>query len=164
MYRFKINGGHKKPIKRNRQKTLTGFTILFIMVMVFTVGCGQKTSYQKNVDSFTPISMEEVHDKIENGIPFILYISNESCPFCVEVVNNVRSAAKEVNAKIFYIDSENPDIKNDETFLKFKEEYDIEDDPTMLLCTEDDCSKAWLITDTDEIAFIFKKYLEEISE
>lgn len=114
--------------------------------------------------SFTPISIEEVHNKTENGIPFVLYISNESCPFCAEVVNNVRSAAKEVGVKIFYIDSEDSDIKDDEAFLKFKGDYDIESDPTMLLFTEDDYSKAWLITDTDEIAFTFKKYLAKISE
>lgn len=164
MYRFKTNKRCKEPIKKNKQRTLIGLAILFIMVMIFIAGCGQKTSYQKNVGSFTPISIEEVHDKIENGTPFVLYISNESCPFCVEVVNNVRSAAKEINIKIFYIDSEDPDIKDDKTFSEFKEKYDAKSDPTMLLFTKDDCKKAWLITDTDEIAFIFKKYLAEISE
>lgn len=138
--------------------------ILSVMVVMLITGCSKKTSYQKKVGSFTPISIEEVHDKIENGIPFVLYISNESCPFCAEVVNNVRSAAKEVGVKIFYIDSEDSDIKDDEAFLKFKGDYDIESDPTMLLFTEDDYSKAWLITDTDEIAFTFKKYLAKISE
>jgi len=163
MHRFKISGKRKKFIKGNKQRILVRLAVLFIMVMIFAVGCSKKTSYQKNVGSFTPISIEEVHDKIENRTPFVLYISNESCPFCVEVVNNVRSAAKEVGVKIFYIDSEDPDIKDDKTFSEFKEKYDAKSDPTMLLFTKDDCKKAWLITDTDEIAFIFKKYLAEVS-
>lgn len=162
--RSKVNWKCKGSPKREKQRiTLMRLVILSISVMIFTIGCSNQTQYQKNVGSFTPVSIEEVHNKIENRTPFVLYISNESCPFCVEVVNNVRGAAKEVNVKIFYIDSEDPDIKNDEAFLKFKEEYDAETDPTMLLFTENGHSKAWLITDTDEIAFVFKKYLAEIS-
>lgn len=164
MNKFKTDWKCQEPIKKNKQEILIGFIILSIMIMILAVGCSKKTPYQKNVSSFIPVSIEEVRDKIENRTPFVLYISNESCPFCVEVVNNVKSAAKEVGVKIFYIDSKDPDMKSDETFLEFKKKYDIESDPTMLLFTKDDCKKAWLITDTDEIAFIFKKYLTEISE
>ena len=164
MDEFKTNQRSKDPMKSNKKKSVIGFVIISVMIMIFVVGCSNKTPYQKYVASFTPITIEEVNNNIENGTPFVLYFSRESCSFCSEVIKNVRSAAKEMGVEIFYIDTDTPDIEKDESYVEFRKEYDIEFDPAMLLFTKDDYYKGRLITDTDEIALTFKKYLAKIAE
>lgn len=154
----------KRLMKKNKKKSVIGVTFLFVVFMIINVGCSEKTSYEQNVASFTPITIEEANNNIEKGTPFIIYFSKESCPFCVEVVNNVRSAARQQGVEIFYVDTDIPDIEKDEAYVGFRKKYDIESDPAMLLFTEDDYSHGWLITDTDEIALVFKKYLAKISK
>lgn len=151
-------------MKRNKKKTCQRVVFLLVLVMFLVLGCSDRTPYEKIVSSFTPITIEEVNSNIKKGDPFILYFSRESCSFCNEIVKNVSSAAKEKGVTIHYIDTDTPDLENNEEYVQFRKEHDVEFDPAMLLFTTVGYSKARLITDTDEIALTFKRYLEELSE
>ena len=58
-----------------------------------------------------------------------VYVGRETCPYCREFAPKVKEAAKSINARIYYIDTEN---KTDE-LAKFAEQYHIDSIPTLLV-------------------------------
>ena len=58
-----------------------------------------------------------------------VYVGRETCPYCREFAPKLKEAAKSINARIYYIDTEN---KTDE-LAKFAEQYHIDSIPTLLV-------------------------------
>jgi bacteriocin transport accessory protein, bta len=58
-----------------------------------------------------------------------VYVGRETCPYCREFAPKLRKAARSINARIYYIDTEN---KTDE-LAKFAEQYHIDSIPTLLV-------------------------------
>ena len=58
-----------------------------------------------------------------------VYVGRETCPYCREFAPKLKEAAKSINARIYYIDTEN---KTDE-LTKFAEQYHIDSIPTLLV-------------------------------
>ena len=58
-----------------------------------------------------------------------VYVGRETCPYCREFAPKLKEAAKSINARIYYIDTEN---KTDE-LTKFVEQYHIDSIPTLLV-------------------------------
>lgn len=138
------------------------FLLVTLMVILIT-GCSSKTPYEKAIESFTPISLEEVQKNIDNGTPFILYMGSSSCSFCTEVAPHVQQAAKREGATIYYMNTDAEELQDNQDFEKFRNDHDIEFDPAMILFTQDGFEKTSLMTDTDQTALIFKKYLKKVN-
>ena len=58
-----------------------------------------------------------------------VYVGRETCPYCREFAPKIKEASKSINARIYYIDTEN---KTDE-LAKFAEQYHIDSIPTLLV-------------------------------
>ena len=58
-----------------------------------------------------------------------VYVGRETCPYCREFAPKLKEATKSINARIYYIDTEN---KTDE-LTKFAEQYHIDSIPTLLV-------------------------------
>ena len=58
-----------------------------------------------------------------------VYVGRETCPYCREFAPKLRKASRSINARIYYIDTEN---KTDE-LAKFAEQYHIDSIPTLLV-------------------------------
>ena len=58
-----------------------------------------------------------------------VYIGRETCPYCREFAPKLKEASRSINARIYYIDTEN---KTDE-LAKFAEQYHIDSIPTLLV-------------------------------
>ena len=70
---------------------------------------------------------EEMKD-LKRQLRFV-YIGRETCPYCRELAPKLRKAARSINARIYYIDTEN---MTDE-LAKFAEQYHIDSIPTLLV-------------------------------
>ena len=67
-------------------------------------------------------------DSQKKQIRFV-YVGRETCPYCREFAPKLKEASKSINARIYYIDTEN---KTDE-LAKFAEQYHIDSIPTLLV-------------------------------
>ena len=85
----------------------------------------QATNHFVQLDNFTIQSDMNTQKK---QIRFV-YVGRETCPYCREFAPKLKEAAKSINARIYYIDTEN---KTDE-LTKFAEQYHIDSIPTLLV-------------------------------
>lgn len=138
--------------------------LLITLILSFTTACSSGSPYEKAVESFTPITFEEIKENIANGTPFILYMGNDSCSFCIDVAPHVQQAAKREAATVYYLNTESPELEGNTEFEEFKKDYEVDTDPAMILFTQDGFERTSLMTDTDQTALIFKKYLKKINE
>ena len=67
-------------------------------------------------------------DSQKKQIRFV-YVGRETCPYCREFAPKLKEASRSINARIYYIDTEN---KTDE-LSKFAEQYHIDSIPTLLV-------------------------------
>ena len=72
--------------------------------------------------------IQENMKELKRQIRFV-YVGRETCPYCREFAPKLKEASKSINARIYYIDTEN---KTDE-LTKFVEQYHIDSIPTLLV-------------------------------
>ena len=85
----------------------------------------QATRHFVQLDNST---LQNEMDTQKKQIRFV-YVGRETCPYCREFAPKLRKAARSINARIYYIDTEN---KTDE-LTKFAEQYHIDSIPTLLV-------------------------------
>ena len=72
--------------------------------------------------------IQENMKSLKRQIRFV-YVGRETCPYCREFAPKLKEASRSINARIYYIDTEN---KTDE-LSKFAEQYHIDSIPTLLV-------------------------------
>ena len=72
--------------------------------------------------------IQENMKSLKRQLRFV-YIGRETCPYCREFAPKLKEASRSINARIYYIDTEN---KTDE-LAKFAEQYHIDSIPTLLV-------------------------------
>ena len=85
----------------------------------------QATRHFVQLDNST---IQNEMDTQKKQIRFV-YVGRETCPYCREFAPKLRKAARSINARVYYIDTEN---KTDE-LAKFAEQYHIDSIPTLLV-------------------------------
>ena len=85
----------------------------------------QATRHFVQLDNST---IQNEMDTQKKQIRFV-YVGRETCPYCREFAPKLKEASKSINARIYYIDTEN---KTDE-LTKFAEQYHIDSIPTLLV-------------------------------
>ena len=85
----------------------------------------QATRYFVELDNSR---IQEDMKDLKRQLRFV-YVGRETCPYCREFAPKLKEASKSINARIYYIDTEN---KTDE-LTKFAEQYHIDSIPTLLV-------------------------------
>ena len=89
------------------------------------------TEYVQATNHFVQLDNSTIQNDMnaqKKQIRFV-YVGRETCPYCREFAPKLKEAAKSINARIYYIDTEN---KTDE-LTKFAEQYHIDSIPTLLV-------------------------------
>ena len=89
------------------------------------------TEYVQATNHFVQLDNSTIQNQMDSQkkqIRFV-YVGRETCPYCREFAPKLKEAAKSINARIYYIDTEN---KTDE-LAKFAEQYHIDSIPTLLV-------------------------------
>lgn len=89
------------------------------------------SEYERNVRYFVPTDIKEVRAKIQEGDDFLLYLGRESCPDCEDFVPTLNQVAKTLRIPVYYMDSTG--TKEHKELKAFREEYDVESVPTLLI-------------------------------
>lgn len=89
------------------------------------------TEYVQATNHFVQLDNSTIQNDMntqKKQIRFV-YLGRETCPYCREFAPKLKEASKSINARIYYIDTEN---KTDE-LTKFAEQYHIDSIPTLLV-------------------------------
>ena len=89
------------------------------------------TEYVQATRHFVELDNTRIQENMKNlkrQLHFV-YIGRETCPYCREFAPKLKEASRSINARIYYIDTEN---KTDE-LAKFAEQYHIDSIPTLLV-------------------------------
>ena len=89
------------------------------------------TEYVQTTRHFVELDNTRIQENMKDlkrQLRFV-YIGRETCPYCREFAPKLKEASRSINARIYYIDTEN---KTDE-LAKFAEQYHIDSIPTLLV-------------------------------
>ena len=89
------------------------------------------TEYVQTTRHFVELDNTRIQENMKDlkrQIRFV-YVGRETCPYCREFAPKLKEASRSINARIYYIDTEN---KTDE-LSKFAEQYHIDSIPTLLV-------------------------------
>ena len=89
------------------------------------------SEYVRTTGHFVQLDNSTIQNEMntqKKQIRFV-YLGRETCPYCREFAPKLKEASKSINARIYYIDTEN---KTDE-LTKFAEQYHIDSIPTLLV-------------------------------
>ena len=89
------------------------------------------TEYVQATNHFVQLDNSTIQNDMnaqKKQIHFV-YLGRETCSYCREFAPKLKEASKSINARIYYIDTEN---KTDE-LAKFAEQYHIDSIPTLLV-------------------------------
>ena len=89
------------------------------------------TEYVQATRHFVQLDNSTIQNQMDSQkkqIRFV-YVGRETCPYCREFAPKLKEASRSINARIYYIDTEN---KTDE-LAKFAEQYYIDSIPTLLV-------------------------------
>lgn len=97
---------------------------LLLIIVLFLVGCIQKTDYESTVENFESITPNEILKKDKNKETFFLYIGKSSCPYCKTFAPKLKVASENNNLDIFYLDVSDESQESLRTVLqKYKVKY-----------------------------------------
>ncbi|MGT2826530.1 hypothetical protein [Streptococcus himalayensis] len=94
--------------------------LIVCCVLVIFLKSSSLTDYQKAVQAYRRINMEELEARLEKNESIYLYIGRESCPYCREFVPKLTQAVSEKNSIVYYLDSEGNDKEAIKQFRKLQ--------------------------------------------
>lgn len=89
------------------------------------------TRYEEAVSAFEPITVAQARERIASEAKFILFMGYPTCPFCQRFVPKLSVVAKEIDAKIAYINSQ--DWSQAEDIQVFRKRYGIATVPALFV-------------------------------
>lgn len=115
-----------------KKKIIIGCAILILVISgFFIVKEATKTDYQKAVENYESLKLEDVNNKVKNKESFILYIGTEECPYCVEFVKLLENKRREREFDISYFDEKVGDTP--ENIQKLREQYQVDFLPRIIV-------------------------------
>ena len=128
-----------KPLSP-RKRFIVSFIALFFMMSIINPRVYvsndnslvyRSSEYVQATRHFVELDNSRIQENMKDlkrQLRFV-YVGRETCPYCREFAPKLKEAAKSINARIYYIDTEN---KTDE-LTKFVEQYHIDSIPTLLV-------------------------------
>lgn len=92
------------------------------------------STYEQCVSNFQVTTVAEVRSYIEAGDKTIVFIGRPTCPFCQRFVPKLANVNAETGAKIFYLESDNPEQLED--LSAFRKRYGIATVPALFVAEE----------------------------
>lgn len=86
--------------------------------------------YYEEVAIFKKIESTEADNLLGSEDKTFVFIGRSSCPYCRKFVKKLSSAADKTNALVYYVDSENSDDTN---IQSFRDKYNVRTVPGFLI-------------------------------
>lgn len=108
--------------------------VLYFAYQMLQAKEATEEEYLQIVSSFTPMTVDEASEKLNNQDDFFIYLGRKTCPDCRVFILQFHEAITETNTDpttIFYMDSEN--YKTDHVLQLFRQIHGIDTVPHLLI-------------------------------
>lgn len=139
-----------------KKTIIVGTSIVAILIGIFILNF-EEIQYSTTVNAFEEITVEEL-DKLQSSEDIVhLYIGRKTCPYCRNFVPKLRAVGRDLDVKIYYIDSE--DSEN-QSLTDFRNNNEIRTVPALLNVKNNNTEAVMdsTLTEEDIANFLNQKY------
>lgn len=119
-----------------------------------TQNINTKSDYNKFIEKFIKVEVNDIYELQEEGLEFFLYIGRETCPYCKEFVPKLVEASED--SEVYYLDSIDSYENSSQHLKDFRDCNTIENVPSFILFEGYEIKDRLEITANLDVKDIFK--------